>query len=88
MKLGRAGLRREENDSGGRRVAGADGGVGAPAVTFWEGGDLRLIPVGCRGMLRFLWTYLEELSNFDYGATKKGAKGEAEMSIFASQNSR
>jgi hypothetical protein len=39
-------------------------------------------------MLRFLWTFLEELSNFDDGATKKGAKGQAEMSIFGLPNKR
>ena len=33
------------------------------------------VNVQCRVMLRFLWTYLEEVSNFDYDTTKKGAKG-------------
>ena len=35
-----------------------------------------------RVRLRFVWTDLKEGSNFDYGATKKGAKVKAEMSIF------
>ena len=34
-----------------------------------------------RVRLRFLWTYLEEGSNFDYGGRQKGAKGDAEMKI-------
>ena len=39
-----------------------------------------------RVRLRFQWTYLEELSIFAYETTKKGAKGEAEMSIFGFPN--
>ena len=61
--------------SGGRRRPGPDGGLSALAVTLWEGAYVHPINVQCRVMLRFLWTYLEELSNFDYDTTKKGAKG-------------
>ena len=61
--------------SGGRRRPGPDGGLSALAVTLPEGCEGRLRDVQCRLMLRFLWTYLEELSNFDYDTSKKGAKG-------------